>query len=390
MNVKTVRSINAHFLAKCVEFLPIFLNSLGKHKFERRAVLGIFLILFYGNDLHSLAQNSPGPPIAPVIQNQMPFPTQLKKTVVFVQANCLKEPSLDELSKMTLKEQAKWKPEVLANTSLDDLRKLPANPYSGTGFIVSVPDDRLGKNHVFTYLITNRHVAQPGSESGKPCRVTDYILLLNRKGKSPNASLTLGRVPIALNDWTYPKDESVDLAAVQFVAPVEEWDYKMIPTNVFATQKMIDQGTIVEGEPVLFSGLFIQYEGQGRVEPVVRSGTIAMLSDELITTTLNKPGHVFLTDAHVFGGNSGSPMMVDTTKFTNEVGYDYKLLGVVSGEVFETKELTLQTTTSFNLQDTANSGVSMVVPAPEVLKLLMQPELVKERDTQVLAAQVKR
>src|SRR5713101_3385972 len=32
----------------------------------------------------------------------------------------------------------------------------------GTCFFVSVPDKRLGENGSFNYLVTNRHVAQPG------------------------------------------------------------------------------------------------------------------------------------------------------------------------------------------------------------------------------------
>ncbi len=324
-------------------------------------------------------QTVPNPPEA-IVQDKSPFPSQLKKTVIFVQANCLHQPTPQELSAMPLEMQASWSAETIARLTSAELRKLPQDHLAGTGFIVTVPELRAGKHLEFNYLITNRHVVAPGTESGKPCRIVDYTLMLNRKGKKPGSISQMELVPIDNMDWQFPEDSSVDLAAIEFNASQVEWDFKSLPTDIFATQEMIDKGDIVEGDPVIFSGLFIQYYGQSRVEPVVRSGTLAMLPNELIPTTLQKPGHIYLADAHVFGGNSGSPMMVDTSKFTAQVGYSYKLLGVVSGEVFETKELTIQTTTTFKANDNANSDISMVVPAPEVLKLLSCKKFRDERD----------
>src|ERR1700733_4904503 len=65
----------------------------------------------------------------------------IKKTIVFLETDCL----------VTSQEGAQT-----------------VIPYSGTGFLLSVADSRL-PDGVFTYLVTNRHVAQPGIEAGKPC-----------------------------------------------------------------------------------------------------------------------------------------------------------------------------------------------------------------------------
>jgi hypothetical protein len=44
---------------------------------------------------------------------------------------------------------------------------------------VWVPDKRLGEDQGFIYLITNRHVAQPGIDVGAPYEVQALYLRLN-------------------------------------------------------------------------------------------------------------------------------------------------------------------------------------------------------------------
>jgi hypothetical protein len=106
-----------------------------------------------------------------------------------------------------------------------------------------------------------------------------------------------------------------------------------------------------------------------------------MVPEGLLPTTMQKkPGHVLLTDAHVFGGNSGSPVFVDIARFAGMIGSSYRFLGAISGEVFENADLTFTVTTSISGSVGANSDVSMVVPAWQVLDILDQPSLKKQRD----------
>jgi hypothetical protein len=105
-----------------------------------------------------------------------------------------------------------------------------------------------------------------------------------------------------------------------------------------------------------------------------------MLPTDLINTTLKKPGHIYLAEAHAFGGNSGSPMFVDANKFKSSIGFDYRFLGVVAGEVYETNDLTLQTTGTIKGTLNANSDISVVVPAEEVRKILFSQKAQKLRD----------
>jgi hypothetical protein len=144
------------------------------------------------------------------------------------------------------------------------------------------------------------------------------------------------------------------------------------------TAEQASQSHIVEGDSIIFTGLFVQFLGQVKLEPIVREGKIAMIPGEPMPTTLRSLGQVYLVDAHVFGGNSGSPVLVDLAGQRNGnmlVGVNYKLLGLISGYVSETSELRLQPVASYAGTVVANSGIAMVVPAQQILDLLDTTEL---------------
>jgi hypothetical protein len=314
----------------------------------------------------------------------LPFTTQIKKSVVFIRTNCVHMPSDQELAAMSPEDRARWTDAGIAKLKPEELARLRQDSYFGTGFIVGFLDERIGKDVGFKYLVTNRHVVQPGIENGRPCKVVNYSISVNHVGTPANPTPYLQSLVASPEGmWGFPDDGSVDLAATQFALSNSEFDFMSIPTNLFVTQEMIQKNEVVEGDPVIFTGLFIQYAGTTSLEPVVRSGAIAMLPQNLIQTTLHKLGHVYLAEAHAFGGNSGSPMFVDVNKFKNSLGFDYKFLGVVTGEIQETEDMTLNVTTTYKGTVSANSNVSVIVPAFEVNKLLMSPVFQHLRDAYV-------
>lgn len=314
----------------------------------------------------------------------LPFPTQLKKTVVFIRTNCVHMPTGDELSAMSPRDRARWTDEEIAKLKPEEFAQLRQDSYFGTGFIAAVPDVRLGKDISFLYLVTNRHVARPGVENGRPCKVVNYSFSLNHVGQG-QASMPYLQSLVANPGgfWTFPDDESVDLAATAFTVAFNDFDFKSVSIDQFVSQEMINKGEVVEGDPVIFTGLFIQYSGVTRLEPVVRSGTIAMLPSDLVQTTLRKLGHVYFAEAHAFGGNSGSPMFVDISKFKGGLGFDYRFLGVVTGEIKESADLTLEVSTTYAGTVAANSNVSVIVPAFEVKSLLLSAAFQRQRDAYV-------
>lgn len=293
----------------------------------------------------ALAQDKPSATAAP----ELPFASQIKKAVVFIQTDCRTAKGIE--------------------------------PKIGTGFLLFVPEPRIGADRGFQYLVTNRHVAQPGIEDSKPCEVAGYHIRLNLKAPAKDQPASV-LVPLGGDSaWFFPTDDSVDLAAMPIKVDDKLCDFVAVPFNMLSDQT---GDALREGDEVLFTGLFIQYMGQSRMQPIVRSGTVAMLPDEPFPTTLKKPGHVYLTEVHAFGGNSGSPMFVDVAgPRRGKFGYDFKLLGVVAGEVFETSDFHLQIVTSLNGEVSANSGISVVVPASDIKALLTRPDLQKLRDDTV-------
>ncbi len=130
--------------------------------------------------------------------------------------------------------------------------------------------------------------------------MSNYLIRVNLRNTDPSkpqsAVLSLGpSVP-----WVFPEDPSVDLAAVPLALDISKIDYAPIPSDMLATSEVIKTNAIAEGDPVIFSGLFAQMPGLIRLEPIVRQGIIAMMPDEAITTTLGKPGYLYLADVHVF------------------------------------------------------------------------------------------
>jgi len=349
-----------------------------------KPIILLILTLNLFTSLGALGQAQPSTsPQAPTPQ-KLPLTTQIKKTVVFIRTNCVHMPSDQELAAMSSEDHARWTDEGITKLKPEEFARLRQDSYFGTGFIVNFPDERLGKDRAFTYLVTNRHVVQPGIENGRPCKVVNYSISVNHVGTPTNPTPYLQSFAFRPESmWVFPGDGSVDLAVANFPFSDFEFDFIAISTDLFVTQEMIQKNEVVEGDPVIFAGLFIQYAGITSLEPVVRSGAIAMLPQNLIQTTLHKLGHIYLAEAHAFGGNSGSPMFVDVNKFKSGFGYDYKFLGVVTGEILETEDLTLNVTTTYKGTVFANSNVSVIVPAFEVNNLLISPDFQRSRDAYV-------
>jgi hypothetical protein len=257
----------------------------------------------------------------------------------------------------------------------------------GTGFFVFYEDKRLGDGRGFVYLVTNRHMAEPLSND-LPAKVVHSSVRLNLKATING--LQSFDVPLFLGlgrNWRYPTDEAVDLAVLPVNPDPKKFDYEPIPVSMFATKDVVEERRITEGDSVLFTGFFYQMPGQKKIEPIVRQGVLAMLPDEDLITTRSKPGHIYLADIHVFGGNSGSPLFVNVGGFRNNVlmagGSPFMLLGVVSGYFYEAQDFTFQVATTLSGKGNANSGISMVVPADELKTLLDCAELQIQRDVEV-------
>jgi hypothetical protein len=300
---------------------------------------------------------APSPAAAPqtaTTTKQVPFGKELKKTVGLLTVGFIKDGTL-----------------YVAN---------------GTCFFISYPDDRLPKDTAFTYLVTNRHVAQPGIEDGVPFQTTGTTLRLNRK----DAARGSDEIPLVLSGarhWYFSSDDAVDLAVLPFGPDQSIYDFKVFPLAMLATKDEVDKNAVGEGDRVMFTGLFYQFPGLTRFEPIVREGILAMMPDEQLSTTLRKPGNLYLADVHVFGGNSGSPLLINLAGNRNGalmLGSRYELLGIVSGFYHEDANLTLTIADTYKTTVEQNSGIAMVVPADALKALLDSPELKAVREAEIM------
>ena len=261
---------------------------------------------------------------------------------------------------------------------------------AGTCFFVYYEDIRLGKERGFGYLVTNRHMAVPGIEKGFNYPVQQVSIRLNLHSPEEGRESIEGNVPLGgILHWFFPADEGVDLAVLPLSPDEKRFDYLPMNLSMLATKDKIESANIDAGDNVVFAGYFYQFGGEKKIQPIVREGVLAMMPDEEIKTTLQKPGHLYLADVHAFHGNSGSPLLVNAGGIRGSAitSPSYLLLGVVSGyypegEIFSVPAAVL----TKEVHD--NSGIATVVPAYELKALLDSAPLQAARDA-IVAAEAK-
>lgn len=258
---------------------------------------------------------------------------------------------------------------------------------SGTCFFVFYEDKRFGENKGFRYLVTNRHMAVPGVERGESYAIQQAFVRLNLRNPDAGKESEEANIPLGGGlHWVFPADESVDLAVLPAYPDQNRYDYVDVPASSLATKDQVSTNNIDAGDSVVFAGYFVQFPGQKKIQPVVRQGILSMMPDELMETTLRRPGHLYLADMHTFHGNSGSPIFVNLGGVRNGnlmIGASYLLLGVVSGYYLEDADFKLTVATTLEGTLHGNSGISIAVPAYELKALLDSPQLQGLRDAYV-------
>jgi hypothetical protein len=257
---------------------------------------------------------------------------------------------------------------------------------AGTCFFISYPDPRLPTGSDFIYLVTNRHMGDPGSEDGKHYPIQNLILRLNLTAAVNGVESEAGEIPLdGATRWYFPEDQAVDLAVLPWAPDRNKFDYIPFDFSMLATADRVESTGISADYRVVFAGYFWQWAGANKIQPIVREGVIAMIPDEKIETTLHKQGHLYLADAHAFHGNSGSPMLVNVGGIHgNLLTTDrYLLLGVVSGYWPEEESFSIPAARVLSAEVHDNSGIATVVPAYELERLLDSPILQTQRDTEV-------
>ncbi len=194
--------------------------------------------------------------------------------------------------------------ETIAEQLLFATLRIEAPPWVGTGFIMTHKwaEDKKGP-----FLVTNKHVIQ-GSKTG---RITFTKKDPSGESYSPSIGLT-SAVNFSQSDWQWTGHPSRDIdIAVLPLAPITSHlenighppYFRSIPTSAIPEGDALQDFDVVE--EILFVGYPSGvYDGANNL-PIFRKGITATC------LTIDYEGRpIFLIDASVFPGSSGSPVFI--------------------------------------------------------------------------------
>jgi hypothetical protein len=178
----------------------------------------------------------------------------------------------------------------------------------GTGFFVDYPDQRPGCEIV--YLVTAKHVLQDADGAFLPS------VRIRMNLRSPVGDAQFGFISdIPVTDpqgnllWFHSQNQAEDVVALPLLPDEREFEFTAIPTTMFLSDRTLNSGAAAEGDELYFIGLMEQYYGAKRNYPLVRRGTLALLTDEDIDTPTGRQ-KVLIAELESWPGNSGAPVFL--------------------------------------------------------------------------------
>jgi hypothetical protein len=255
----------------------------------------------------------------------------------------------------------------------------------GIAFFVGYPDTRLGPTGGFIYLVTAKHVLR-GSD-GKFLRTAKIRLNLK-------TGLTAESDDVPISDdkgnllWFQDSTDATNEAVAFPILPdLEKIDFKVVPISIFVTDETFVKSNISEGDGLFFIGLLPQFYGQSRNYPVVRTGTLALLTDEKIGVP-DGAHHVYVAELSGWPGNSGLPVFLQLGGMRGGslfLGSDIRLLGILLAYANNR----ISASTDEDLQASwgtgENTGISYILPAPDIMAVLNSQPAQARRDAEVAA-----
>jgi hypothetical protein len=258
----------------------------------------------------------------------------------------------------------------------------------GTGFFVGFPDARGGPDYTFVYFVTAKHVLR--DFDGSFLRTVKLRVNLKTTVGSSQVDFTED-IPVSDENgkllWFHGKNESDEAVAFPLLLNQAKAEFKVIPITMFVDDTALKSDDVEEGDNIYFIGLLAQYYGAKRNHPVVRRGTLALMTDEEIPT-LSGPQKVFIAELQSWPGNSGSPVFLNLgglRRNTLSVGQNLKFLGILLGAFLNKIPASVIGGPQVVLggEDAANIGVSLIVPATSLRDVLDSTEAQRNRDAQI-------
>ncbi len=256
----------------------------------------------------------------------------------------------------------------------------------GTAFFVLYPDSRGGPDFGFMYLVTAKHVLR--DSDGTFLKEIKLRIDL-KKPENGNQLEFIEHIPVSDDGrtlhWFTDNDNAVDVAALPILPSFDRYNYKAIPLKMFVDDELLKTQQVAEGDSLYFIGLMAQYYGEKRNYPVVRRGTLALMTDEKIDTPTGMQ-RAFIAELASWPGNSGSPVFLSLGGMRQgslKIGLDLHFLGILSGSFQNRIKATVPDATTVIGGNELNTGISFIVPAAQVKRVLDSPAAQQERDIQI-------
>lgn len=250
---------------------------------------------------------------------------------------------------------------------------------SGTGFLVQ---RKVSKEKIVVYLFSNKHVLFPSPfDPNQKDHLAEADIEIN---KSFNNTIQKVNLTITLRDskgQTFVKGHQhrfVDVASIivtKYVTKSAGTAFA-IPEERFATREFIDKNFISVGDRALIIGYPLNLVEQGHVTPIARNAIIATHPNQTFQS-----GPLFLIDATVLRGSSGSPVILPIRPYVwikeNEVSIgkvqQNHLLGIAKGHITDWQMIIRKTITPEKAQEFTivdNSQLGLVFPAYTILEVM--------------------
>jgi hypothetical protein len=225
-----------------------------------------------------------------------------------------------------------------------------------------------------SYIVTAAHVV-------KNTRDDEELYLRVNTVNGPPEDI---RVPSST--WKFHATTDVAACAVDW-SENRELDVMVIPiTRLPQGPEGIYANQIVEGEEIIVCGLLTPFPGSKRIQPIIRTGKIALMPYEKIRIELDRKtsGDVdaYLLEMISWPGLSGSPLIVYPNRNpVNSRSFDYMipylLLGLIHGTLEHDKEV------KFSRERATvrlGSGIAVAIPGESIREVLMNnPDLKLQR-----------
>jgi hypothetical protein len=256
----------------------------------------------------------------------------------------------------------------------------------GTVFFVSYPDSRAGPDRGFFYLVTAKHVLKDADGT----YLKEISVRMNVRDPTTSKGYEdIEHIPVADPQgnltWLHDSDDAVDVAAIGFLPDEKKYDFKAIPISMFVDDAELHSDQVSEGDSLYFIGLMAQYYGENKNYPVVRRGSLALMTDEKIDTPTGRQ-KAFIAELVSWPGNSGSPVFLSLGGLRAGhlmLGTNLKFLGVLSGSFLNVLRGTILDSQTVQWGSAFNTGVSFIVTADRVKAVLDSPIAQAARDAEI-------